>query len=115
MGLPSSPSVLQEGQSVFADLELVAVPEIGPLDPLAVDERAVQAALVLELPALAVLREDGVLAGHGDVVEEDGALGRPSDRRRAVLEGECLAGPSAPRADDEGGAVDAEVVDRVEV
>src|SRR5438876_5915127 len=113
MGLPSSPSVLQEGQSVFADLELVAVPEIGPLDPLAVDERPVQAALVLELPAVAVLREDGVFAGHGDIVEEDPALGRPPDRRRAVLEPERLPRPPAARADDERRAVDAEILDRI--
>src|SRR6266576_2569252 len=114
MGLPSSPSVLQEGQSVFADLELVAVPEIGPLDPLAVDERPVQAALVLEPPAVAVLREDGVLAGHGDVVEEDPALGRAPDRRRAVLETERLPRPPAARADDERRTVDAEILDRIE-
>src|SRR5262245_39828347 len=66
------------------------------------------------MPAIAVLREDGVLAGNRDVVEEDRALGRASDRRRSVLEGERLACAPAARADDEARTVDAEVLDRVE-
>src|SRR5215471_9640960 len=107
MGLPSWPSVLQEGEPVFPDLDLVAVAQIGGLDALAVDERPVQAALVLQMPAVAILREDGVLAGHRDVVEEDRALGRASDRRRTVLEGERLPRPPAARADNEGSAEDA--------
>src|SRR5207248_8278062 len=40
---------------------------------------------------------------------------RAADRRRACLERERLAGPSPARADDERGAVDAEVVEWIEV
>src|SRR5262249_52277619 len=96
-------------------LELVAVTQIRRFHPFAVDEGAVQAALVLEPPAFAVLREDGVLARDGDVVEEDRALGRTPDRRRSVLERERFPGAPAARADDEGRAVeDAEILERVE-
>ena len=44
--LRSSCSSAQEGQAVLADLQLVVVIERGRLDPLAVHERAVEAAEV---------------------------------------------------------------------
>src|SRR5215468_4409562 len=114
MGLPSWPSALQEGEPVLADLELVAVPEIRGLDALAVDERPVQAALVLQMPAVALLREDGVLAGHRDVVQEDRALGRAPDRRGSDFQDERLPRASAARPDDERRAVDPEILERIE-
>src|SRR5947209_6313344 len=103
MGLRSCSS-LQEGEAVLADLELVAVAQLGGLHPLAVEERPVEAALVFEAPALAVLREDRVLARDRDVVEEDAALGRAADRRRALLERERLPRAAAAGANDERGA-----------
>ena len=55
------------------------------LDALAVDEGAVQAALVLDEPAAVALHEHRVLARDGDVVEEDPAVGRAADRRALAL------------------------------
>src|SRR4249919_3776388 len=68
------PSVLQEDQLVLADLDLVAVLELPRLDPAPVQERAVQAALVLDHVPAVLLGEHGMLARHGHVVQEDVAV-----------------------------------------
>src|SRR5439155_17777616 len=47
-------------------------------------------------------------------VEEDAAVGRAPDRRAVALRSERLAGAPAPRADDERGAVDPDVAERLE-
>src|SRR6185437_14824919 len=96
------------------DLQLVAFVELRGLDALAVDEGAVEAPLVLDVPAAALLDEHGVLAGDRDVVEEDPAVGRTADRRALALRRERLAGPSAPRANDERRPVDTDVPERLE-
>src|SRR5438132_2640481 len=110
-----SASALEEREPVLADLELVPVAELRGLDSFAVDERPIQAALILELPVVSVLREHGVLARHRDVVEEDRAFGRAADRRRTRFERERLPRSSATRADDQRCAVDADFLERVEV
>src|SRR5947209_5479966 len=79
-------SAVQEGEAVFADLELVAVLELRILDALAVDERTVEAPLVLDRERAVLPGQDGVLARDGDVVQEDPAVRRAADRRRAGRE-----------------------------
>src|SRR5947209_7348590 len=106
-------SAVEVGEPVLADLNLVAVTEESRVDALAVDEGAVEAALILEPPAIAVLHEHRVPAGDGDVVEEDPALGRASDHGRALAEGECLARPAPARADDKDAALEPEIVEGV--
>src|SRR5262245_53758874 len=56
-------SSLDEGQPVLADLELVAVRELHLVDPPAVDERAVERALVLDRERAVAVDEHGVVAG----------------------------------------------------
>src|SRR5215208_771638 len=99
-------SALHEGQAVLADLQLVAVLELGTVDSLAVDERPVERPLVLdEEPALA-LDEHCMVARDGDVVEEDVAVGRAADARAPRPGPERLAGAAAARADDERGPLE---------
>src|SRR5581483_9667609 len=71
-----SPSSREEDQAVLADLELVAGVEIGLLDPVPVQERAVQAAEILDREAARAAGDDRVPARHGDVVEKDVAVRR---------------------------------------
>src|SRR5581483_4849209 len=81
--------MLHEGQAVLADLELVAVLELGVVDPPPVDEGAVEGALVLD--------EERPLP----LVEEDVAVRRASDPRPRAVRPERLAGAPAARADDQ--------------
>src|SRR5689334_2583002 len=105
---------MEERQPVLADLDLVAVLELGRLDPLAVHEGAVQAAAVLDQPAVVVALQLRVLPGDRDVVEEDPAVGRAADRRAVLLRLERLPRPAAAGADDERRALDADVAERLE-
>src|SRR6476620_5630119 len=106
-----SPSAVEEGQSVLADLQLVAVLELSRLDALSIHERAVEAALVLDEEAAVAFGDHGVLARDRDVVEKDPAVGRAADRRLALgMEG--LPRPAAAGANDQRGAGDAEVLER---
>ena len=73
---------------------------------MAVDERAVQAPLVLDHERVAATGEDCVLPRDGHVVEEDVAVGGAPDRGSLALEREVLARPTASRADDECRALD---------
>src|SRR5262249_28136029 len=106
-------SSVEEGEAVLADLQLVAVLELRRLDALAVHEGAVQAALVLDREDAVALAQHGVLARHGDVVEEDPAVGRPSDRRALGVRMERPPPSAAAAADDERRSLDPEVVERV--
>src|SRR2546426_4258981 len=101
-------SLLQEGQLVLADLELVAVLELPRLGALAVQEGPVEAALVLDVVAAVALQQHGVLPGDRDVVEEDVAVGRTADRRALPLRDEVLACAAPARADHERGPFRAE-------
>src|SRR5512142_1373167 len=114
LGAVALMSVLEEGQPVLADLDLVAVLELGGLDALAVDEGAVQAAAVLDQPAAVTLPQLRVLPRDGDVVEEDPAVRRATDRRAVSLGLEGLPRPAAARADDERRPLHADVAERLE-
>src|SRR4030095_15159116 len=96
-----SRSLLQEGQPVLADLQLVAVRELGALDAPPVHERPVETALVLDHEALATGDEDRWVPRDGDVVEEDVAVGRAADRSALVARNEVLTRPASARAHDE--------------
>src|SRR5207248_4793446 len=98
----------------LADLDLVAVAQVGRLDAAAVHEGAVEAPLVLDEPASVALDELGVLARDGDVVEEHRAVGRAADRRALTLRHERLAGAAAAGADDERRALHPDVAERLE-
>src|SRR5690349_14872349 len=102
----------QERESVLADLDLVAVRErAGGLDPLPVQVRAVEAPHVLDLQRGGAAPDDGVLAGDGDVVEEDVAVRRATDRRLVAFEDERLPRPAAARADNERRTANAELLE----
>ena len=76
------------------------------VDALAVDEGAVQRALVLDRELPVALHEHGVVAGDGDVVEEDLAVGRAADARALAGRLEALPRPAAAGADDERRALE---------
>src|SRR5215211_7172923 len=105
-------SFLQEAELVLADLELVAVLQPAGLDAAAVEERPVQAPLVLDKERVVLVHEHRVLARDGDVVEEDVAVGGAADRRAVSLRDEVLARAAASGADDERGALGADVLER---
>src|SRR6184192_1279307 len=105
-------SAVEEREPVLPDLELVPVLELGALDALAVDERAVEAALVLDRERSVLVRQHGVLARDGDIVEEDPAVRRAADRRLVRLGAERLPRPPAARANDERRPLDARVLER---
>src|SRR5680860_1507429 len=67
--------LLQVAQLVLADLDLVAVGEPVRLDPAPVDVGAVERAEVVDVEAVAAVDQQGVVAGDGDVVEEDAGAG----------------------------------------
>src|SRR5690348_3339130 len=94
-------SSFDEGEPVLADLELVAVFELLVVDAPAVDEGAVERALVLDEEVAFTLDEHRVVAGDGDVVEEDLAVGRAADARPVAARPEALPRPAAARAHDE--------------
>src|SRR5215213_8395240 len=108
---PVSP--LHERQPVLADLQLVAVLELRAVDPAAVDEGAVQRPLVLDEEPPIALDEQGVVAGDGDVVEEDVAVGRAADTGAARARPERLAGAAAARAHDERRPLETLALDRL--
>src|SRR3954452_9411067 len=62
---------LEEVQPVAPDDDLVAVGQDAPLDALAVDEHAVQAAVVEDAHAVGLAHDQRVPARHGRVVEAD--------------------------------------------
>src|SRR5919197_5533732 len=105
--------LLQVRQLVLADLELVAVLEPRRrLDALPVQERAVEAPEILDVVAVVLLQQHGVLARDGDVVEEDVVLGRAADGRAVALRHEVLARAAAPGTDHERRPLGAEILER---
>src|SRR4051794_20524528 len=102
----------------LADLQLVAVLEPVGLDAVAVDVRAVERAEVVEVVVAAPAHEQGVVAGHGHVVEEDVGIRPAADGHAVGVQREALADPPAAGADDERGALvgnDVADVDRHEL
>ena len=73
------PSLLQVAELVLADLDLVAVGEPVRLDPAPVDVGAVERAEVVDVEAVAAADQQRVVAGDGDVVEEDAGVGAAAD------------------------------------
>src|SRR5438093_1730394 len=105
-------SAVEEREPVLADLQLVPVFELGSLDALAVDERAVEAALVLDRERAVLVRQHRVLPGDGHVVEEDPAVGGTPDRRLLRLGAERLPRSPAAGPDYQRGSLDSEIVER---
>ena len=101
----------EEDEPVLADLDLVAVLQLGVLDPVAVEERAVQAAEVLErerarAPATTI-------AWRRETVTSSRKMSQSGVRPIVVcvaLEREVLAGAAAAGAHDERRALDAELL-----
>ena len=76
---------VDEVQMVAADHDLVAVGQRAPLDPLAVDEHAVQASIVEHAQAVRLADDQRVAARHGRVVEADvGGEAAPDPRPLAL-------------------------------
>src|SRR6185503_12665737 len=108
--MPSTPrpgrSRPLEPEPDLADLDDVAVAEwchFGDRRP--VDERAVRAAEILDVPGPAAERQDRVLRRDELVLDDDRVVDVPSDRRDRV-EGEraALLGLTAGRGDDDEAA-----------
>ena len=87
--------LLQVAELVLADLDLVAVGEPVGLDPAPVDVGAVERAEVVDVEAVAAADEQRVVAGDGDVVEEDAGVGAAADADPVVVDGEALTGAAA--------------------
>ena len=97
-------------EPVAADLELVAVDQRRPFDPLAVDEQAVEAAVVQGAKLVVRSADDQrVAARYGRVVELDvgraaapdpgpAVLERHDDRLAVLLEGDVLVARLERRA-----------------
>ena len=82
---------LEQVEVVAPDRELVAVAQGAPLDEFAVEDDAVEAAVVEDAQVLALLPDDqGVAAGDGRVVEADVGHGAAADPSPAQLEPERL-------------------------
>src|ERR1044072_1329550 len=91
--------LLQVTELVLADLDLVAVGEPVRLDPATVDVGAVERAAVVDVEAVAPPHQQGVVAGDGDVVEEDAGVGAAADADPVLVDREALAGAAAAGAD----------------
>src|SRR6478672_4576406 len=88
-------SALQVAEFELADLDLVTVGEQMRLDPLAVDVSPVQRAEVVDVEAVTTPDEQRVVAGDGDVVEEDRGVGRAPDAHPLLIDPEALPRASA--------------------
>src|SRR5437763_906117 len=80
------PLALEERQLVLADLQLVAVLQAVRLDPPAVDVGAVERAEVVEVQVAAAAHEQRMVAGDGDVVEEDVGVRPAADAHAVAVE-----------------------------
>src|SRR3954452_6425019 len=76
-----------EIQTEGADRDLVAVVELVPVDALAVQEDAVQAAIVEDACSGPVAMDERVAARHRRIVEADVGGEAAADTRPAILEG----------------------------
>ena len=81
-----------ERQLELADLELVTGGELRRFHPLSIHVRPVQASHVVDEELAVVPPELRVPSRHGDVVQEDVALGMPSRRRDVLVDQELGAG-----------------------
>src|SRR4029079_1544465 len=92
-------STVDVGQPVLADLQLVTVGEPGLVHALAVDIGAVQAVEVAHVGAVCLPFQERVLAGDGDVVEEDVAVGGAADARSLAAHREVLTASASAQPD----------------
>src|SRR4051812_22225481 len=79
----------EEHQAELADLDLVAVGQHSRVDRLPVDVGAVEAAHVDDLKLTVLQPELRVATTHGDVVEEDVAVGMSPGGRGRLVEQEA--------------------------
>src|SRR5262245_6069901 len=101
----------KEHEFELADLELVPADQLALLDPLTVEVGAVQRADVVDGEAPPNAAPDlGVTSGHGDVVQEDVALGMAAGCDHVLVQEEAAAGVRAA-ADDQHGRAVAELFD----
>ena len=84
----AGPGSAQEDQPELSDLNLVTAAQRGGVDRFPVDIGAVEAAHVDHLELVVSQPELGMPTAHGDVVEEDVAVGVPSRRRGRLVEQE---------------------------
>src|SRR3954462_3058925 len=77
---------LDEGEAVAPDDDLVAVVQLAPLDAFAVDEHAVEAAVVEDAYAVRRAPDQGRAAGDGGVVEAHVGREAAPDPRPLPLE-----------------------------
>src|SRR6266516_7069442 len=107
---PPSP-LREEGQLVLPDLKLVTVFERRRLDAAPVEERPIQAALILDEELAVAAKDDGVPSRDGHVVQEDVAIRRAPDTGALLLEHEMLTRAPSPGANDEGGPLRLDLVE----
>jgi hypothetical protein len=74
----------REAEGLAAELEVVALAEVGAVDAAAVEEAAVGAAEVLDAEGVADAAEQGVAARDAGVVEDQVVAGVPPDRERVL-------------------------------
>src|SRR6478609_9338575 len=94
-----------EHQPELADLDLVAGVQDRLVDALTVDVGAVERPHVAHDEAAALTTEGRVLAGDGDVVEEDVGVGVATGADLVGVEQEARAGVRATQDDQQGGAL----------
>ena len=80
-------------QVMAADHDLVAVGERAPLDALAVDEHAVEAAIVEHAQPVGLTHDQRVPTGDGRIVEADVGREAAADPRPLALQGERRPDP----------------------
>src|SRR5664280_1512075 len=93
-----------EHQPELADLHFVASLQIGLVDPLPVDVRAVQRADVTHQEDVTLMAEGRMLARDRDVVEEDVTVGVTPRGDLVRVEQETCTGVWPPEDHQQGGA-----------
>src|SRR5918996_2386943 len=104
LSVATATSALQVTELVLADLDLVAVLELVRLDPAAVHVGPVQGAEVVYVQAVLAAHHEGVVARHGDVVQEHLGVGAAADAHPVGVDREALPRSTPARADDERGS-----------
>ena len=93
---PGAPGDVEEADRDLAEADLVAVGEDGLADAVAVDDDAVEAAVVEHHHDLAARGHDGVAAGDGEVLEHHvGGWERPRCSGRAPISMTTISSPSS--------------------
>jgi len=93
--------LMEEHQSELAYLEFIPAVELGLLNALPVEIRAIETTDIVDGECGSVVVHLGVTAGNGDVVEEDVAVGVTADAGLAWREGEAGPGVRTPLDDEQ--------------